>query len=231
LFALLLLPVLVPLGFWQLDRAAEKAALNTLYQQREKSQALALDSLDAGTAKSELQYQPVTLQGHYLNDIQLLLDNRMFQGQFGYEIITAFQLAGSERLVLVNRGWLAGDKSRRSLPEVPVISGPQLLQGEIHVSLGQPLLLGEQTAGPWPRVVQFLDMQALTAELGAKLFPYPVRIDASSPSAFQPNWMVVNMQPEKHHAYAFQWFAMAAAVVIIVLVTNTNIVSWLKRKR
>jgi cytochrome oxidase assembly protein ShyY1 len=58
-----------------------------------------------------------------------------------------------------------------------------------------------------------------------------VRIDEGNLGVEQRYWPVVNMAPSKHRAYAVQWFAMAAAVLIIVLLTNTNFTAWLKQPR
>lgn len=226
-FALLLLPVLLSLGFWQLDRAEEKSRLKELYRLRQESPPLVLTGLEV---EQELQYQPVVLKGHYLNDIQMFVDNSMHKGKFGYEVVTPFQLLGSEQLLMINRGWIEGDKSRRTLPPVEPVDGEVSLTGELYQSPGKPFALGEQSVQPWPRVLQYLDMKALAEELQANIFPYTVRLKMGSPGAYQDNWLVVNVQPEKHTAYAFQWFAMATALVVIVLLLNTNIITLLKRK-
>ncbi len=228
-FALLMLPVLLSLGFWQVERAQEKRQLKMLYQQRQAAGPVTIESLSAG---QDMSYQAVILRGRFDNDRQLFLDNRIHQGRFGYEIITPFQLQGSEQWVLVNRGWLAGDVSRRTLPVAVAVEGVVSLFAEVYVPLGMPVTLGEPSVEKnWPRVVQNLQLATLAEEFKQPLFPYSVRLKAGSVGGFKPNWLVVNVQPEKHQAYAFQWFSMAAAVVIIVLLTNTNIVAWLKYKR
>lgn len=228
LFALLVLPLLVSLGFWQLGRADEKAQLNALFQQRQQAGPVDISELDKTT---DLTFRQVSLRGRYDDERLLLLDNRINQGQFGYEIISPFVIAGSERIVLVNRGWVAGDKSRRTLPAVQTSTELVSLSGEVYVSQGSLLVLGQQQTAGWPRVVQQLNMENLATEFGSKLYPHSVRLKAGNPGAYEPNWVVVNMQPEKHHAYAFQWFAMAAAVVIITVLLNTNIIALLKREK
>lgn len=227
LFAVLMLPVLISLGFWQLDRAEEKAQLNALFQQRQQAGPVDISQLDE---TSGLAFQQVSLRGRYSDEKLLLLDNRINQGRFGYEIISPFMVEDSDLVVLVNRGWIAGDRSRRTLPAVETITEPVSLLGGVYVPQGALLVLGEQQTAGWPRVVQQLDIESLATELGINLYPYTVRLKAGSTGAYKLNWMVVNMQPEKHHGYAFQWFAMAAAVIIITLVLNTNIIAVLRRK-
>ena len=228
LLAVLLMPLVVSLGFWQLDRAEEKRQLQRLFEQRQYAGPIALEALDS---QADLRYQPVTLRGEFLNEKQLLLDNRIYQGRFGYEIITPFRLAASETIVLVNRGWLQGDISRRSLPEVKTITGEMALRAEVYVPQGDVMLLADEPAMGWPRVMQSLNIEALQKEFEQTLFPYSVRIKQISAASYTPNWVVVNLQPEKHTGYAVQWFAMALTLLVIGILTNTNLWSLIKRNK
>ncbi|MEE8057424.1 MAG: SURF1 family protein [Pseudomonadales bacterium] len=217
--ALLLMPVLLSLGFWQLDRAAEKRQLQLLFQQRQANGPVDIEEL---FAVEDLQYQPVRLRGEFINEKKLFLDNRIYRGRFGYEIMTPFKLAHTQMLVMVNRGWLAGDISRRSLPEINTITGTVELNGEIYVPKSEMLRLSQQQNSGWPRVLQSVNISQLEGEFNLPLFPYRVRLNPSSPGSYQPNWVVVNLQPEKHTAYAVQWFAMTATLFAILFLANTN---------
>ncbi len=228
LLAVLLMPLVVSLGFWQLDRADEKRQLQALFEQRQLAGPVAIESIDG---RADLRYQPVTLRGTFINEKQLLLDNRIYQGRFGYEIITPFRLVDSETVVLVNRGWLEGDISRRSLPAIKAISGEVALGAEVYVPQGEVMLLADESATGWPRVMQSLDIESLQQEFGKQLFPYSVRIKQISAASYTPNWVVVNLQPEKHTGYAVQWFAMAVTLLIIGVLANTNLWSLIKRNK
>jgi cytochrome oxidase assembly protein ShyY1 len=221
----MLMPVLLTLGFWQLDRAEEKRQLQALFEQRVAAGPVLMSQLEQ---LPDLHYQAVRLRGEYINEIALLLDNRIYQGRFGYEIITPFQLADSDQIVLINRGWIAGDRSRRTLPEIPAVAGELELLGQIYIPRRELMQLADHPQQGWPRVVQKLDVAALANELQQTLFPYSVRLSAGSAGLLQANWMVVNQQPEKHVGYAVQWFAMAFTLVIIAFLSNTNFWAWLK---
>jgi len=227
--AMLLLPLVISLGFWQLQRAQEKIELKELYQQRQLAGPIVIESLPAG----ELHYQPVILRGHFINDRTLFLDNRISRGQFGYEVVMPFQLHGSDQVVLVNRGWVAGDRSRRSLPSPPVVAGmgeTLELLGDIYISQGALLqLAAEQSSSSWPRVSQSVDVVKMAAALQLPLFPYVVRLQEGSPASLRANWMVVNIEPAKHTGYAVQWFAMAVMLLIILVIVNSNIVIIVKQ--
>ena len=228
MLAVILLPCLLSLGFWQLSRAEEKQVLKAVFEQRKT-----LDPVSVATLLQErdLRYRQVSLRGEYLNDKVLLLDNKIYRGQFGYEVISPFMLADDELIVLVNRGWISADISRRTLPDIDSVEGEVELIGEIYVPQGEIMTLGQQNDTGWPRVIQSLSISNLAAQFDKEVFPFSVRLSAVAEGAYQPNWVVVNIQPEKHTAYAFQWFAMAGTLVIIVLLANTNLWQLLKQRR
>lgn len=228
LLAIVLLPVLLSLGSWQLDRAEEKRQLQSLFEQKRHSAPLPIESLATDT---DLRYQPVQLTGEFINDRVLFLDNRIVQGQFGYEVVVPFQLQDDESIVMVNRGWIAGDKSRRSLPRPPSIRGVVQLVGDVYVPQGKLMVLADSAQTGWPRVEQSLDIERISALFDAPLFPYSVRLHSGSPASLQANWAVVNLQPEKHTGYAVQWFAMSATLVVILLLGNTNLWALIKQRR
>lgn len=227
--ALLLLPIVLSLGFWQLDRAEEKRQLQALFAA--KQQAGPVDITQLEPQKADLRYQPVSLTGHFIKGKNILLDNRIRQRRFGYEVVTPFQLSESEQIVLVNRGWIEGDQARRHLPEFVTPEGELTLRGDIHVPQGELLMLASEQHSGWPRVQQSLEVSALQDKFAVLLFPYSVRLHAESPGALTPSWMVVNIQPQKHTGYAVQWFAMGITLVLIALLGNTNAWAWLKSRK
>lgn len=235
LATVLLVPALVALGFWQLERADEKADLEARWSARQSEAPVPLTAL-AGDAPGQLAYRRVVLQGEFLAGRYLLLDNRVQQGRFGNEVIGLLALADSDEVVLVNRGWVPSDPARLVLPEVAEPDGPVELTGHIYVSPGKPYLLGEQQlAPPWPVRIQALDNEVLAPLVAtvtdAALYPHPVRIDSGQPGALTVAWQLVNASPEKHHGYALQWFTMAAVLAFFFLLRSSNLWQLLTRKR
>ncbi|WP_116368456.1 SURF1 family protein [Parahaliea mediterranea] len=234
LFTALLLPLLIGLGFWQLQRADEKRALAATFEARR-----ALPAAEAGQLwqlpPAELAYRPALARGEFDPQRYLLLDNRIKQGRFGYEVIGLFHLAGSERSLLVNRGWVAGDPARRALPRVPQPAGAQVIHGSLYVPPDEPYLLGEQALdGDWPLVVQSVEAtgvaQALGERIGRPVLPWSLRLASEDPAALVAEWPVVNASPAKHTGYAVQWFCMALALVILFLLRSSNLWQWLRRR-
>ncbi|GAB3283413.1 SURF1 family protein [Parahaliea aestuarii] len=235
LFTALLLPLLIGLGFWQLERADEKRALAQTFDERRALAPADIATLWQASA-DELAYRPALARGEFDPRRYLLLDNRVRQGRFGYEVIALFHLGdGSGRSLLVNRGWVAGDPARRTLPRVELSTGPQVIRGTIYVAPDEPYLLGEQSLnGDWPLVVQALEAPGFAAALGARLdrevFPWSLRLGPEEPAALAAEWPLVNASPAKHTGYAVQWFCMALALVILFLLRSSNIWQWLRRR-
>ncbi len=75
---LLLLPLLLTLGFWQLDRARQKAELQTAFAERFQLPPTPLAEVDP--ADSANRYRRVIAAGRYDNAHQLLLDNQVRDG-------------------------------------------------------------------------------------------------------------------------------------------------------
>lgn len=226
-FTVVLIPLMVGLGFWQLQRADEKAAMAASFEERQQQRPAPLSAL-WGKPDDSLAYVPVTLSGSFLPQEYFLLDNQVRHGRVGYEVLAILQLADQAGSVLVNRGWIAGEADRELLPAVPDVAGPVEITGHVYVAPGAPYLLAEQQLAPtWPKRIQAVEMDiiapAVTGLLGGKMFPFPVRINAGQRGALAVDWQVVNISPQKHQGYAVQWFAMAAALLVLYLLHSSNL--------
>jgi len=237
LLVLVLLPVTISLGQWQLRRADEKTAL---IAERAEHQALSPVSLnELPREQSQLRYRRVILTGSFDTAHCFLLDNQVHQGRVGYEIICPFidQVQPAAQTVLVSRGFVVAPPLRTQLPVIPEVVTPISVHGEVYLPTGEQVLLADlQAADQWPRVVQSAAVDYLQSQLGAalttpSLYPWVVRLDMDSPALLEPHWQVVNLSPEKHTGYAVQWFAMAATLVLIGVGANTTLAQWIKQKK
>jgi surfeit locus 1 family protein len=221
---ILMLPVLVSLGFWQLQRADQKKVLLADFEERRLLPAVSITTLD-----SYSNYRPVYAIGEFDATRYWLLDNRIFRGRFGYEIMAVFTLRDGGAL-LVNRGWLAGDASRRSLPAVSIPEGVVTITGELYRSEERNFSLGAELHTTWPRRQQWLDIDT-ERKAFPNMLPVSMRLDDSSVAALQTERLVVNVSPEKHTGYAVQWFAMALALGVIFIFRNTNLMELRKLRK
>jgi len=234
LFTAVMVPLMIGLGVWQLQRADQKTALAATFEARRQQAPVELPQLWDEPAEA-LAYVPVRLHGKFVPGAYFLLDNQVRGGRFGYEVLGVLQLAGDQGSVLVNRGWIVGDPARQSLPEVPAVEEEVDITGHVYVAPGAPFLLADQQLeSSWPKRIQAVEMDKLAAameSLGTPVFPYPVRIDADQPGALVADWQVVNVSPQKHQAYAVQWFAMAAVLFAFYLFRSSNLMQVLKGSR
>lgn len=219
-----MLGVLLSLGFWQLDRADQKRAY--LVQQQALMTAGEL-LLDARTPDdlALLKYRPVSVAGHYVVERQFLIDNQHVNGKVGYFVLTPFVLAGTNKAVLVNRGWLPLNGDRKVLPRLPVSTVPMTITGRVNSfpSVGIKLAGAEVPTNTWPAVVQVADAKALAKSLGYPLYSFQVELDPAQPEGFLRVWQPqAIMPPEKHIAYAVQWFGLALTFTVLFFWFNNK---------
>ena len=207
--------MLVGLGFWQLYRADYKQGLQDLYDQRAAARPVTLDALKP---QQDVAYLAVKLQGRFDNQYHFLLDNRVFNGHPGYEVVSTFLLEPEIRLadgqviesVWVNRGWLPMGADRSEMPAIETVVGDQIIHGQLVIPVEAFVLADVPLSGQWPEVIQKIDLEAINTRRGLEqTLPYILRLAAGEPGSFQVNWKPVNTAPQKSLGYAVQWFLMA----------------------
>lgn len=210
-FAIALL--MTRLGFWQLERATQKKQLHQAFTERSNAPRLPLESASTNEITEQL-WRPARLTGAPLTTV-LLLDNRVRDGIPGYEVLTPVRLPDA-RTVLLNRGWLQAPARRDEWPTVSPISA---LTG-VHVRIAPSPSTGVRLAafaperGPEPFWrIQAIDFAGLSSTLGLPLEPYQLLLDADQPDGYDRAWALPDPSSAKHEAYAFQWFAMAIALM------------------
>lgn len=216
-----LLVLFLFLGNWQLQRADEKRAVLAGFEAAASARHQRLD-LSVEPLES-LRFRPVMLSGHYLPEQQFLLDNQVRQGQVGYRVITPLLDRDSGRTVLIERGWIPRGPERETLPDVTAgLAGDVVtIRGHVYLPFGEGYRLGamDEAPGVWPRVIQYLDFAAIGERLQQDVPPLTVRLDPEEPLGYEREWRpVLPMGPERHLAYAVQWFGLALALVVIAMV-------------
>ena len=113
-----------------------------------------------------------------------------------------------------------------------MLEGNENLTGYIYVPPGESYLLGEVASDrAWPRLIQAADVAALADMLGEAVYPFIVRLEPDSAGALLADWPLVNTRPEKHTAYAVQWFAMASVLLLLFVWRSSNLGELLKREK
>jgi surfeit locus 1 family protein len=211
------------LGMWQLDRAEDKRTLIAAFDSG-STQVMAIGD---GKLQALPRYQSIEVSGRYDPERQVLLDNMpSARGQPGYRVLTPLQRDGGE-WVLVDRGWVAGGRTRQQLPDVTVGAGPRIIRGRLDdlprpgIRLQAAASAGDPAAGKWPRVLNFPEHAELTTVLGRSLAQRILLLDPSQPDGYERTWRArFRVGPERHLAYAVQWFALLAAILVTFLVVS-----------
>lgn len=220
---LLLLPLLLALGFWQLDRARQKAELQALFAEQFQRPPVPLAEIDPTAADN--RYRRVVAAGRYDGARQLLLDNQIRESRPGYHVLTALRLADGAA-ILVNRGWLSLGTSRLQLPDVSLSDESVTVAGWLAQPANPGLRMGDGAGGDsrWPRVIPHVDYGRLSDLLGYPLLPAIVLLEPEAPAGYGRDWRprFGGQGPERHRGYAVQWFALAAALVVLYLAVNAR---------
>lgn len=204
------------LGVWQLSRAAQKQALQDSIATRSALPAWSSRQLLDSAHPAEDVHRPVALTGRWVAGANVFLDNRPMKGRTGFVLLTPLRLNGSERAVLVQRGWVARDfLDRNKLPDVPTPAGEVQVLGRLAPPPSQLFDLGEGVRGP---IRQNIDLPALTVEWGIPLLGgVSVLQTAPADARLQRDWPRFVGDAHKHLGYAAQWFAMCAVAAALFL--------------
>lgn len=216
----LLVALGVSLGQWQDRRAAEKTAVQSRLAERAGQPPLAIGP--QLVPQEEVEFRPVSVTGEFVEQWPLFLDNRPQQGKVGFYLLMPFRIAGSDTHVLVARGWLpryTGEHNR--LPAFATPAGTVTVTGIARAGMGKVMQLGEPAAVAPKAILQNLTPDQFSN--ASKLTVQPFFIEQTGSPAgdnLVRDWPAPALGVDKHHGYAFQWYALAAMALIFFVVTG-----------
>jgi len=209
--AVFLIMLFASLASWQLDRAAEKEALSSLFDDAD-SPVTYVSSRDYGL------YQPVAAYGRYLPGRQILIDNIVNGGELGYYVITPLETAPGAPLLLVNRGFVRRNPSG-GLPAVDVADDTRHVTGRIGRLPRVALRPGEaiEAGQGWPKTAVYPRWQDIAAVLGRDVAAPVLLLAPDADDGYVRQWQPEQNGPMMHYGYAFQWSALALTVLVILI--------------
>ena len=211
--ALLTVALTFSLGQWQLGRAAQKQALQASLDQKKELPPLGHAELLASREKltTELVDRQIELTGRWLNEQTVYLDNRPMNAKPGFWVMTPLLLTGSDKAVLVQRGWISRNfKDRNALAQIETPSQTVTLLGRMAPAPAKLYAFKGADSG---RIRQNLDIPTFAAETGLPLISaLVIQIDPAS-EGLQREWAAPNTGVDKHYGYAVQWFGLCALVL------------------
>ncbi|GIV88965.1 MAG: SURF1-like protein [Chloroflexus sp.] len=212
LFAVTIFVMLIALGFWQLDRLAQRRAANAARLAALSQPAIRLTPT---TDPATVIGRRVVVSGTFRNEESVVLrGKRSDSGVDGVHLLTPLQIEGSEYAVLIDRGWLPSAQGATTAYAVTrpvtiegIAQAPQLRPDSPLAGRDLPLP-GETRINAWLRV----DVPAIQQQVGAPLLPLFIAQlpDGSSGLPRPPDPYRLDEGP--HLGYALQWFTFAAIV-------------------
>lgn len=201
------------LGLWQLDRAHQREALSAAIEAARTMPPLPQEVL-LGAQAASLVHRPVRLRGRWDAGRTIFLDNRQMGQRVGFYVVTPLLLSGSDRAVLVQRGWAPRNFERReSLPSVQTPAGEIELTGRIAPPPSRLYQPGPVPTGP---IRQNLEVDAFAAETGLHLLPLSVQQTGPASEGLLREWPVTGGRgPETNYGYAVQWWALSALIACL----------------
>jgi surfeit locus 1 family protein len=216
--ALLATALFAWLGFWQLERAAQKrgmlANVAAVLSAREPRPL----SVIADERRAQA-YDWVEIEGRFADGPLVVLDNQQHGGRVGVRVYRVFVPDDGAR-VLLDLGWVALPPDRK-LPEPASDLAVEKFAGLMLPPPGHGLEMGRPAAQPGGTLLATsIDLPALRTmlkqpTLALRVFRPEPRPDFGFYRDFDilPN----TLPPERHLGYAVQWFGLAATVLITAL--------------
>ncbi|MGX1113236.1 surfeit locus 1 family protein [Pseudoalteromonas sp. MBR-15] len=209
--------VCLRLSVWQYQRGEQKQQQLSQLEQSEQQGVMDWQTFQLLPNQVDKTGLKLTLNGLINTQRYWLLDNQIYQGQVGYDLLAAVKINDDIAPVIVNFGWLKAPIDRSQLPTV---NWPQPSHISTTVQLKQGQLQGFTLADEigaeagWPKRIQAIDLDIFSRQLAQPLQPFLAYRLAADDIA-TPHYESVVMGPDKHYAYAVQWLLIGAACVVI----------------
>lgn len=212
------------LGDWQLRRAAGKEALEARMDAARRAPPLVVDAA-MPIEPATLVDRHLRLRGRWMPDHVVYLDNRPHDGRTGFYVLMGLALdgpAGGE--VVVDRGWTPRDPlDRQKIGPYETPPGPVDVDGVALADEPRFLQLGDPGERPLKAIWQNFDFAAYAHASGARPWPIVLRQEARAGlvDGLDRDWPdrdgTLAAQIARHHGYAFQWFALSAALAAFLI--------------
>ena len=205
-FSIFFVIVFVFLGVWQIDRAAHKEGLLQAFNSEQESPPIRLTSQSPDWSR-------VFVDGIFDSTRQILIDNQIHKGKVGYKIFTPFRF-DDNKIVLVDRGWIAQGQSRSDLPQLNILEKKSRIIATV-TSPEQGVLAGsELLTNEWPRVSQTKAVEVIASAFKEPILDIVLVLDPGSSQITE--FIQIKpfaITPVKHYGYAMQWFTMSIVLL------------------
>lgn len=206
----------VYLSDWQFSRNAERSEQLALVEVNYEKPPVPLGDVIGreGSFDPADEWLPVTLQGEYVPQTEVLARNRAHGGTSAFEVLVPFRLDDG-RVFIVNRGWLRPGSQQPlpdaipAAPEGPTEVTVRLRPSEQLPPSGRSAPEGQVPTVHLPSVAEILGGDTITSAYGLLVEETPA---AERPFAPDPP----SADPGPHFSYAIQWILFAIMGFIFI---------------
>lgn len=209
------------LSNWQFTRNAERSEQLALVEANYDAEPVPLSDLIApgGSFAAGDEWRPVTLEGEYLADEQLLARNRPRGGTAAFEVLVPFRLTDG-RVLLIDRGWVPPGEDQPDPDVIPAApSGDVTVVVRMRPGEALPTSGRSAPAGQVPMINLPLIAETLPAEIGDALdtSAYGLMVSEDPAPTTRPNELSSPSEdPGPYLSYAIQWILFAVMGFIFI---------------
>lgn len=213
--------VMIRLGLWQLDRLDQRRAFNARVEEQLAQSALEISEENLRADLYNMEYREAIVLGEYDHDRQVVLRNQDWQGRLGVHLLTPLIVQGSDRAIMVNRGWIPYEDFEAGKLSKFDESGLVEVNGVIRRSQTKPRIGGRADQIPAEgepplQAWNWINVGGIAGQLPYELLPVYLQ-GSPEPSRNQMPYrtqLELDLSEGSHLGYAFQWFTFALILAI-----------------
>lgn len=203
----------IALGIWQYSRYIEKKNLNHELQKTLQEPATKLPS----ELNDDLLDKKVIIDGLYLNDREILIENKFHNNQPGYFLVTPL-LRTNGNPILVNRGWIPVEKKDSKDRPYSLLNQITSVEGILKKKKPQKIL--SITNQPNDNIWYFIDTSQMKEFLSFDVLEdYYIEILHNPNDKNIPIGVKQNTDYQVNHfGYMLTWFILAFSLLIFLFI-------------
>ncbi|AJC23243.1 SURF1 family protein [Pandoraea pulmonicola] len=203
------------LGVWQYQRAQMRLARQAQIEHAERAPVITLDA--RARALGDVENRRVRVTGRFLRNRVVYLDNRPRNELPGFYVVMALQVA-SERVVLINRGWLPRDlRDRTAIMPYSTPEGDVTIEGIAQPDPSRAFELGRGGSAAGMPIRQNLDVAEYARETSLPLQPFVIMQTNDTGDHLLRDWPAPASGADRNYGYMAQWFGMSLILALLGL--------------
>ena len=215
LFTIISLLILISLGTWQVYRLIWKNSLISNYLYKFNNEIIKYDK--SFSFNDEFEYRRINIKGRFINEKEILIIGKTFEGNVGFHLITPF-ITKEEKLLLINRGWISEKLKLRTSRSFSLIEEDIVIDGIIRRPQEKGYFVPENDPidNFWFTIKPYQIEKALKLESFDLEKKFYVDVIRNKGKLTLP--IGVSGNPDfrnQHLTYAITWYSLAITLLII----------------